>query len=1612
MKNKFNLFLLVIFFVTFYAERACAQISGEVVHATGPTFDNGEIYLDISDKQPPFDIVWSNGIANVSEITDLVPGDYIVTVSSTCCIEIETFTVISCPAIELNAVVQNSTGYSNCDGSIQLSPTGGASPYTFDWNIEGNTNVDNFVNLCPEEYCFGVTDVNGCVADDCANVGFQCPTNLVSVQLSQCICSNPNNGSIDITPNPNYAPYTFLWSGPNGYTSTNEDLLNISTEGTYTVTVTNVDGCTATLSETITNCASLYPFLYKVEVRPLIGNNQGPLIYVGEWDINGDCIEYNSQSFPFNGDITTTALRVKAYSNKPLSFLEVNMPDGSPSSATGTPSQGNIVWQFDFSPGVLANTVTAEHQLFFSGLDGDGKKLLDLRAMSNNLNECVEIADLQDDCSWSQAPHIGDDDVHVFQMGCMILNTFVPPPPQNNFVILQIQGSIPHYNVSWIGPNTSYNNTTSSTTVALPTNGAGTYTLKVRGANGCTVTKKVQFNTCPISFVVNVMQKVPSCPGQSNGTARVEAKLPPNSMATPIFNFSWPSGVANSNGNASGVTGIANGTHCVTVTESICGQSLEQCFDLNYISTLSASATLNTSNGCGTLPTGSIRLRVSGGKAPYSFIWNNGSTSNPLTGLLSGSYSVTITDACGTTTTGSYIIGVGSVISVVPQIFKECTNQNNGKINLLVSGDSPPFVYQWSNGETTSSVSNLTSGVYTVTITDECGKITVKSYTVGEYAPGTITMASFEPDCSQPGGQGELYISVNNPHGISQYVWSNGATTKNIVGLAKGNYSVTATDFNGCVLTNTFSLPQDNFDIDGPGTQVTQPGCSSNNGAINLAIVPSQYQPQIYNYIWSNGATTQDLTGIGAGIYTVTMTDAKGCVVNQTFELQSNAASPQIILDGLINPTMLPGQPPSSNGSIDISVVGGTSYTYLWSNGRTTQDISNLGPGTYTVTVTIITSGCTATKSFLLTPQSVVPGIQVNVNPFNGDITPCVNTANGYNVIGGAIDIHVSGGACSTYSYNWTGPSGFPGANTQDLSGLSIPGTYCVTVTDNCGSLAGQKCIVLECNCESNTNFDISNPCLLEPWHTFNPKCGRKWGEDGTADIELDAANPGIYDIKFSRLSPNPALLGTGRVDAPFDGDFDFRDWDLVFGISKVEVEDGDFLVEVTNQMGCYESYAYTFACADCNVIDDMIYLPTWYDDESLPPVLAIGVCAKSNTCGEASNSNGGNWPFWSDFDPEWKQYKFYSCATNNENICNAAGIIQCPQDCGKLPSDPIYWYPVPPNTGGQLISLGDDGCGCLFPPGSIPGFEYLPNPVFAEIDCDDPAPPNNEVLPCGPPTVPPPPEFTCPCESGCYTLYDEENCSYSVYCIGSEEPVEGQEDIPNYSLCRSNPNPHDISGQTVLTSFYLQCNADPCTVDYVGGFLITTGESPETYFSGENWINELWGNITLLSEVPNITMDNIGLDCTNDGVITPGMPDFCNLIEDVDVCICEDYQLQGGGEVEERGSISNTSSGSKEILEVLKTNNRKQFQTKVSPNPFSSSINLELNLTEGGEIKVEIIDYSGRLVEWNKLRIVKGRNQINYSMENILPDGLYFIKLSNVSGETNVHKVVKSSSH
>ncbi|HEY4800546.1 MAG TPA: gliding motility-associated C-terminal domain-containing protein [Bacteroidia bacterium] len=444
------------------------------------------------------------------------------------------------------------------------------------------------------------------------------------------------------------------------------------------------------------------------------------------------------------------------------------------------------------------------------------------------------------------------------------------------------------------------------------------------------------------------------------------------------------------------------------------------------VSIMSINATGHAS--CTGNSNGSATVNVSGGAGTYSYLWTNGQTNSTATGLNSGNYSVTITDASGCTKTGTVSIVSASQPTVTATSTQAGCTVANGTATANASGGTGPYTYSWSpSGGSASTANNLNVGTYTVIATDANGCTNTNTVNITTTGAPTVTVTTTPTGCTVANGTATANASGGS--GTYTYLWSpSGGNASTANNLSTGIYSVVVTDANGCSAVTTVSVSQTgNVPSTTAATTNTVSCFGGSNGSATAT--PSGGTPG-YTYIWNTTPVqnTQTASNLSSGTYSVVVTDVNGCTATSIVAI-TQAASITLTAN-LTNSISCNG---NSNGSSSAIASGGTpSYTYSWNTSpiQNTQIATGLSAGNYNVTVTDA-NGCTKFTSVTITqPQA----LSISTTPTN---VTCNGGSNG------SVTAGVTNGT-SPYTYIWNTA---PAQHTQTATGLSS-GTYSITITD------------------------------------------------------------------------------------------------------------------------------------------------------------------------------------------------------------------------------------------------------------------------------------------------------------------------------------------------------------------------------------------------------------------------------------------------------------------------------------------------------------------------------------------------------------------------------------
>lgn len=495
-----------------------------------------------------------------------------------------------------------------------------------------------------------------------------------------------------------------------------------------------------------------------------------------------------------------------------------------------------------------------------------------------------------------------------------------------------------------------------STTSTVQNLSAGMYAVTIKDAKGNTLTLTSEVSAPPpISITESIIDA--GCSGSANGSIVLTV-----TGGSGEFTFGWSNGSTEQN-----QSDLISGFYTVVVADST-GCSVQKSFAITNAAVISAESVIDHPS-C-TQNDGSIDITPVGGAAPYSYLWNNGATTQDLQNLGAGNYRVTITDASGCLARKTYTLQISSTLSVNYDVTgTNCSSDTGGSIDLNIMGGTEPYSIKWLDGPTIEDRSGLAIGVYQVTVTDATGCSAQQEIAVSKQ-PLQVSSIIHQPACS--GDLGSIAVTPTNGVAPYTYTWSNGETDDSITDLANGFYSVTITDAAGCSEVLSFFILTPPSAIDATGVITTTQCGAAGSFTIDVTVLGGRYP---YTYLWSNGAITEDISGLNASSYSVDIKDALGCMVKKEFTINpvsNNGAC-------LINPVTTPVVCRSAGNFLSTGVVGATTYSWTvsstdnsWSITSGSSDSSAVytagNPGSAaTFTLSVTKNGCTQTCTYTVT---------------------------------------------------------------------------------------------------------------------------------------------------------------------------------------------------------------------------------------------------------------------------------------------------------------------------------------------------------------------------------------------------------------------------------------------------------------------------------------------------------------------------------------------------------------------------------------------------------------------------------------------------------------------
>jgi outer membrane protein OmpA-like peptidoglycan-associated protein len=959
--------------------------------------NTGSVDITVSGGVPPYSYAWNTGLTT-EDLRQLKAGVYEVVVKdSKGCTEVSSTKVIEPAAIAVSFDrLDNLRCFGDQGGAINIDVKGGKPPYNYTWNNGARTQ--DIAGISAGDYTVKIADANGCSSQVSTKISQPDELTVSLVELKNVLNNGGTNGSVTIATRGGIAPYKYKWA----HGSVLQNLTGLAA-GSYSVRVTDANGCAKIMSVSITEPLPLVLKLDNATNINCHGNKTGAVSV----SVQGGVTPY---AFKWSNGATTEDIRdlgagkysvVVTDANGHNQSLEVNLtePPAFQAQVVSTKDiacSGQLTGAID----ITASGGVAPYRYRWS--NGQISQDVDRLPAGNYTVKVLDANSCELDLSAtiSQPEPLKLEFARVTDVKCMGDST--------GAIDINVAGGVLPYKYKWSNQSAGQD---------LKSLRAGTYSVAVTDAKGCSGTLEARINEPRKLTLVESGVKNVDCNGNATGSVNLSAA----GGVTP-YRYRWSSGDS--------VLNIANkkaGTYSLRMTDAN-GCVAQFSKTITEPTKVTKSVTSVTNNLCFADSKGAIDIAVAGGMAPYSYRWSNGAITQDISGVRAGNYSVLIRDANGCVDSlRAQVTENPQLVASLKAINIACNGQKTGSVDLTVSGGVAPYTYKWNNAATTQDISLLPSGNYSVILKDTRGCTTQSDVQVTE-PPRFVASLESDKDLNCFGEKtGAVNVRISGGVTPYRYRWNTGDTTRNIASVAVGTYTLTASDANGCTQSVTTTLtqpPKINFSI----KSVKDVSCNGDaEGAIDV-VVSGGVGP--FAYKWNNGATTQDVIGVKAGAYNVQITDANGCINT----LEATIKEPPTLtlkVDSVVN-ILCHGE---RKGAVNITVAGGVApYTYTWSNGATTQDISLLPAGNYSVTV-FDTKGCSQSANVTVTEPPALEAKLVSVK----DIACFGDKA-------GAVTIDVIGGV-KPYTFKWSN-----GASSQNLTNVAA-GTYTVDISDKNGCI-------------------------------------------------------------------------------------------------------------------------------------------------------------------------------------------------------------------------------------------------------------------------------------------------------------------------------------------------------------------------------------------------------------------------------------------------------------------------------------------------------------------------------------------------------------------------------
>lgn len=659
-------------------------------------------------------------------------------------------------------------------------------------------------------------------------------------------------------------------------------------------------------------------------------------------------------------------------------------------------------------------------------------------------------------CTTTASQYIGKEELIL---DLFITDTTACFGAENGVVIATATGGTAidddEYFYQWSQPNPLIQQNISSTNLFVE---EGTVIVKATDDNNCVVEDSILMPIAKTMFIDLSDFTDMSCHDANDGYIEITASVSDNSSNN--FSFNWDGGSGINSPNVSFIEDLEAGIYSVTVVDVINDCVLDTMFEITNPSILDISD-FTQSIDCTSGNNGSIELFPTGGSPSYTYLWNDLSEDNPRTGLDAGSYSVTVTDTHGCNDSLTVDLFASASLAVDSLVLSAilCPGDENGSITAFINSSNPNISFNWDGPGApfpdNPTITGLGAGLYSLTVSDDSGCVGMIDTLYADPNPLSLSTMNVLPSCNGE-SNGSVVTFPEGGAGPYNYVWDHPNNTGNpsLTSISAGDYTVSVTDFNGCMMDTVLTLnEQEIIDIQLDG-QAMLDCFGDTDGTVTATANGGPANNGNYGFIWESGESKifgpgneSTATMLIAGMQSVIVFDSL-CADTLFFNVLEPTAvqinqSQTIVTDASCFGVC--------DGSAEITVFGGTEgngYSYNWlTTGDQTNTSNQLCAGFELIEITD-ENGCVFIDSIeIYEPDS----LQLQIDPFTTSNPPCNSTNQG------TVGVVYAGGNVGPVSYAWTNdvtdkpiatdlPSGFYGITITDINGCTD--TTSITLTE------------------------------------------------------------------------------------------------------------------------------------------------------------------------------------------------------------------------------------------------------------------------------------------------------------------------------------------------------------------------------------------------------------------------------------------------------------------------------------------------------------------------------------------------------------------------------------